>query len=65
MRTFTKPLAASPSVMNLKIWESLPVFGLDFDFEKNLTGISLLLQNQVADAGAIALHEFLNDLPCF
>jgi hypothetical protein len=65
MCTFTKPLAAPPGAMNLRIWESLPVFGLNFDFEKNLTGINLLLQSQVADAGTIALHEFLNDLPCF
>ncbi len=65
MSTFTKPLAASPFVMNLRIWESLPVFGLDFDFEKNLMGVDLVLQNRVADAGAIALHEFLNDFPCF
>lgn len=65
MSTFIKPLATPPSVMNLRIWESLPVFGLDFDFEKNLMSANLLLQNRVADAGAVALHEFLNDFPCF
>jgi hypothetical protein len=65
MSIFTKPLATSTLVMNLKIWESLPVFGLDFDFEENLPGANLLLQNQVAGAGAVALHEFLNDFPYF
>ena len=65
MSTLTKPLATSPVVMNLRIWESLPVFGLDLDFEENLLGFNLLLQNQVADASAVALHEFLNDFPSF
>ncbi|MGH7456346.1 MAG: hypothetical protein ACRENG_33650 [bacterium] len=65
MNTFTKPLATSPFVMNLRIWESLPVFGLDLVFEENLLGANLLLQNRVADASAVALHEFLNDFPSF
>jgi len=65
MCTFTKPLATSPFVMNPKIWESLPFFGLDLNFEENLPGVNLLLQNRVADASAIALHDFLNDFPCF
>lgn len=65
MSTFTKPLAASPFVMNLRIWESLPVFGLDFDFEENPMSVNLVLQNRIADADVVALHEFLNDFPCF
>ena len=65
MSTCTKPLAISPFVMNPRIWEALPVFGLDFDFEENLPGTNLLLQNRIADARAVALHDFLNDFPCF
>ncbi len=65
MSTFIKSLAAPPLVVNLRIGESLPLFRFDFDFEKSLPRASLLLQNRVADANAVALHEFLNDFPCF
>jgi hypothetical protein len=65
MSTFTKPLATSPCVINPKIWEPLPFFGLDLHCEENLLGVNLLLQNRVADASAAALHDFLNDFPCF
>jgi hypothetical protein len=65
MSTFTKPLATSPFVMNVRIWESLPFFALELEFEENLLGVNLVLQNRIADASAIALHEFLNDFPSF
>ena len=65
MSTFTKPLATATFMRNPRKGEALPIFGLDLDFEENLAGANPMLQKRVADAGAIVLHELLNDFPCF